>query len=215
MEDLFDVFIGLDPGVVGGISILEQYAKYSIIINRVPVKNIVVNNKKKKTYDLDEFYNILSKFSGKKVLFIQEKVASRPGEGSVSSFNFGKSCGSTLGMAIAFGFKVIEVSPSTWKKDFSQLNNANINGMKEETKILRALAKTLKDKDLKNENKKQIEKLNRQIKIEAKSQARSLASSLYPEFSDFFKQKNSDGMAESLLIAIYGRNNQNELVQKC
>lgn len=212
MKDLFDVFIGLDPGVVGGISII---CNDKVVIERLPVKSIVVNHKKKKTYDLDEFYNILSKFAGKKVLFIQEKVASRPGEGSVSSFNFGKSCGSTLGMAIAFGFKVVEISPATWKKCFSDLNNTDINNMKEETKKLRSISKTLKDKDLKNENNKRIKKLNRQIKIEAKNAARALVSLLHPEFSDYFKQKNSDGMAESLLIALYGRKNQNELVQKC
>ena len=62
------------------------------------------------------------------------------------------------------------------------------------------------------EYKKQIDKLGRQVKAEAKTLARHLASDFYPELSDNFVKKNSDGVAESLLIALYGRDNQVELV---
>jgi len=211
MVNKYDIVVGLDPGVTGGISII--YKDGQVKVYRIPVKSIVVNKKNKKIYDLIEIVNLLNPLTSENVLFVQEKVSSHPGEGSVSSFNFGKSSGITLGMATAFGFDVIEVSSVSWKKHFPLLKTTEIIDFKNELKDLRVVAKTLKDKGGKKENKKQIDKLNRQVKIVAKTAARELVSSLYPELKDNFKQKNSDGMAESLLIALYGKDNQNELVQ--
>jgi len=206
----FEVIIGVDPGVVGGISII--YKNGVIDINRIPVKKVVVNKKNKKTYDLVGISEIFEPFINKKVLFVQEKVSSHPGEGSVSAFNFGRSSGYTIGMAHALGFEVVEVTPQAWKKHFPELVTQEILVKKEEIKKLRVLSKTLKDKPSQKLNKKEIDKLNRQIKTLAKEEARSLASSLYPQSAGEFKQKNSDGIAESLLISLYGRDNQNELV---
>ena len=80
-------------------------------------------------------------------------------------------------------------------------------------KEIKVSYKLLKDNKVKKENKKVIEKLNREIKAEAKSAARDLAGKMYPDKAEQFKKKNSDGLAESLLIALYGRNHLNELVQ--
>lgn len=211
MANKFDIVVGLDPGVVGGISIVFKNGKVNI--HRIPVNAIVVNKKNKKTYDLEGIVGLLKPLCGKKVLFVQERVSSMPGEGSVSAFSFGRSAGSTVGIAKAFEFKVIEVGSMKWKKHFPKLINDEIRDLKQEAKDLRVVAKTLKDKGAKKENKKQIDKLNRQVKSIAKTLARELVSSLHPELVDDFKKKNSDGMAESLLIALYGRDKQNELVQ--
>jgi len=211
MANQYDTVIGLDPGVTGGITIVHKNGKVNI--HRIPVSTVTVNKKTKKKYDLKGIVSILKPFDGKKVLFVQERVSSMPGEGSVSAFSFGRSAGSTVGMAYALGFVVIEVGSAMWKKHFPALINDEIKNCKDEAKDLRAEAKTLKDKAAKKENKKQIDKLGRQVKTIAKTLARELVISLHPELKDDFKQKNSDGMAESLLIALYGRDNQNELVQ--
>ena len=93
-------------------------------------------------------------------------------------------------------------------------------------KRLKALQKTLKDKALKKANKKEIDKvkaevalnasgvtkINAKAKSEAKKASRALASELYPKLAHRFKRVKDDGLAESLLIALYGRKNQNELV---
>ena len=55
-------------------------------------------------------------------------------------------------------------------------------------------------------NKKEIDKLGRQFKSLAKTEARMLVSKLFPSISDRFIKKNTDGMAESILIALYGKN---------
>jgi predicted RNase H-like nuclease (RuvC/YqgF family) len=210
MANQYDMVVGLDPGVTGGITIVYKNGKVNI--HRIPVKKVVVNKKTKKKYDLKEVVAILKHLDGKGVLFVQERVSSMPGEGSTSSFNFGHSAGSTEGIAHALEFDVVVVGSTKWKKYFPALINDEIRDYKAQAKELRVIGKTLKDKAAKKENKKQIDKLGRQVKTVAKRLARELVISLHPELADDFKQKNSDGMAESLLIALYGRDNQNELV---
>jgi hypothetical protein len=211
MANKFDMVVGLDPGVTGGITIVYKNGKVNI--HRIPVEKVVVNKKTKKKYDLPGVVALMAPLYGNKVLFVQERVSSMPGEGSVSAFSFGRSAGSTVGIAYAFEFDVIEVGSTMWKKHFPELIDDEIRACKAEAKDLRAVAKTLKDKDAKKENKKQLDKLGRRVKTIAKRLARELVVSLHPELADDFKQKNSDGMAESLLIALYGRDKQNELVQ--
>jgi hypothetical protein len=208
---MYRIVISCDPGVSGGISILDGQKRPKVY--KMPVHNVVVNKKNKKEYDLGSIFEILSPYGEfQDVLFVQEKVSSMPGEGSVSSFGFGKSAGLTIGIAVGLGFKVVEVSPITWKKGFPELITDSIMEKKQEIKDLRLVDKTLKDKQLKKQNKKNIDRLNRQIKSEAKSAARELVSKKYLRLADQLKKKNTDGMAESLLIALYGREHQNELV---
>ncbi len=209
----YNVVISCDPGVTGGISIL--YGRRKPVVYKMPVLEVIVNKKKKKEYDLDGILEILDGYKTRagKVLFVQEKVRSMPGEGSVSSFGFGRSSGFTIGMAKGLMFDVVEVSAVVWKKDYPELVTDFIVEKKKEIKELRLESKTLKDKDKKKLNKKHIDKLNRQVKANAKTAARELVSIKYPKLANKFEKKNTDGMAESLLIALYGRKNQNELVQ--
>jgi hypothetical protein len=132
-------------------------------------------------------------------------------EGSVSSFSAGKGYGTLLGMAIALGFKVVEVRPLTWKQHFQILNTDSIISKKEEMSELRKRSKTLKEKTDKKANTKEIEKLSRQIKSEAKKAAIELVKNLYPDVNLCLKRTDSDGMAESVLIARYGLDSQNKL----
>jgi predicted RNase H-like nuclease (RuvC/YqgF family) len=210
MANKFDMVVGLDPGVTGGITVVYKNGKVNI--HRIPVETVVVNKKTKKKYDLKSVVDLLEPLRGKKVLFVQERVSSMPGEGSVSAFSFGMSAGSTVGIAYALGFEVVMAGSLKWKKHFPSLINDEIIDLKLQAKDLREEAKTLKDKAAKKANKRLIDKLGRQVKTVAKRLARELVISLHPELADNFKQKNSDGMAESLLIALYGRDNQNELV---
>lgn len=207
----FGTIIAVDPGKTGGITILQGRKQPKVY--KMPVKSVVINKKKKNVYDVEEIVVMLSPYKNENVLFVQEKVGVKPGEGSVSAFTFGKSSGLTLGIAAALGFDVVEVSSMSWKKMFPELVNDLILEKKAEAKELRANNKTLKDIAIKKQNKKQIGKLNRQIKAEAKKLARELASKKYPKLADKFKKVNTDGMAESLLIVLYGKENQNDLVQ--
>lgn len=206
----YKIIIAVDPGITGGIAIIEGKKKPTI--HKIPVLQIVVNKKKKKIYDLEIISEILESYSGKDVLFVQELVSAMPNQGVTSSFNFGWSAGATLGIAAGKGFDRYEVRPQAWKKHFPELNTQTIQNLKEEAKKLRIEAKTIKDKDLKKANKKELERINRQVKTEAKNASRELASKKYPKLADLFVKKNSDGLAEALLIAIFGKNTQDELV---
>jgi len=104
------------------------------------------------------------------------------------------------------------VTPQRWKKEFPELTTSVMVAKKAEAKELRAYGKTLKEKAPKEQNKKDVDKLNRQVKAEAKTAARELVSGKYPKLSDMLKKKNADGVAESLLIALFARNKQDELV---
>lgn len=208
--DQYNVIIASDPGLTGGISIIE--GKKTPVVHKFPVEQIVVNNKKKKIYDLDGISAILEPYRGKNVLFVQEKVSALPNQGVTSSFNFGFSAGSTLGLAAGKGFDRYEVRPQVWKKHFPELNTQTIIDLKERAKIVRAENKTIKDKDLKKANKKELDRISRQVKTEAKDASRQLASEKYPELAHLFEKKNSDGLAESVLIAIFGRDTQDGLV---
>ncbi len=206
----FTYVVGIDPGVAGGLTILKGDGK--IDVYKMPVERVIVNKKEKKIYDCKKIVEILKFLSHEKVLFVQEKVGVMPGEGAVSSFSFGRSSGLTIGIAYAMGFDVVEVSPVVWKKYYPELITEGISEKKEQIKCLKDESKRIKDKEDKKRNKKDIEKINRQIKSDAKDASRFLAVKLYPEISDFVQKKNCDGVAESALIAKYGKDNQNELV---
>jgi crossover junction endodeoxyribonuclease RuvC len=206
----YNIIIAVDPGLTGGISILD--GKSLPTIHKMPVSEIITNKKKKKIYDLDAIAEILSPYKGKDVLFVQELVSAMPNQGVTSSFNFGFSSGATLGVAAGLGFDRYEVRPAIWKKHFKELTTQTIIDLKEKAKEIRSLSKTIKDKEQKKENKKELEKINRQVKTEAKDASRELVSKKYPKLSHLFKKKNTDGLAESLLIGIFGMETQDELI---
>ena len=204
MVNQYNIIIGIDPGLTGGISVLD--GDEEPMVYKMPVKPIIVNKKKKNAYDMIEIIKLFSLYKNKKVLFFIEKQGVRQGEGSVSAMTIGKNYGQLLGAGYALDFDVIEVTPQSWKKHFSELTTDEMKDIKVEMKGLRLDGKKIEDKEVKKENKKQIDKLGRQFKSLAKTEARKLVSSLYPSISDKFVKKNTDGMAESILIALYGKN---------
>ena len=209
----YSVTISIDPGIQGGICIIKDNDTPKLY--RIPVISIKVNKKDKKVYDMVGILSIIEPYVNDKVIFVQEAVGVHLGEGSVSSFTFGKSSGLTLGLAWGKGFEVIEVSPQTWKKAFPELITPTIVKLKSEKKkineeIKKLSSKTLKEKELKKQNNKQIkllkkdiEKINRQIKTEAKSQARRIISDRYPILAESVKLVRDDGKAEAALIALW------------
>jgi hypothetical protein len=223
------VYIGIDPGFSGGITIIDGK---KVIVHDIPTYKTITSTKKtKQHYDLDEIIDIFEQYLDRDVECALESVSVMPGEGSVSSFNFGKGIGQ-LEMGIVFaGFHFNSVTPQKWKKNFPNLITPDILALKDEQKEIRKknkelslkekdtkeTNKKLKDKDKKSQNKKiiaalkkeqkdnknKIAKLGRQVKSIAKNNARKEAALLCPKLSDSFSRKKDDGRAESLLIAFY------------
>lgn len=208
---------GIDPGYTGGLSIFLENSLDNPFIYKMPVIKTVkkVNGKKKtkQSYDLLEIRRIFKKNLNKNTIFAIEKVSSMPMEGSVSSFNFGFGCGSLEGLIIGlFDKKPLLITPQKWKKNFPELITDEMVDIKSQMKDLRIVGKTLKDNAAKKENKKYIDKLGRQFKSMSKTEARMLVSRLYPGLSDRLIKKNTDGLAESLLLAVYVIDNYSMLV---
>ena len=78
MSDKFDVIIGVDVGLMGGISILIE--DDVPIVCKMPLQKIVVNKKQKNTYDMISIVNIFKEYKNKKGLFVIEKQGVRMGK---------------------------------------------------------------------------------------------------------------------------------------
>ena len=105
--------MGLDPGMSGGISIIEtKKDKLPQII--YCLKMPVVNMFGKKIVDTKLLYESISAF--KIDISIIEKVHAMPRQGVTSSFQFGRSFGSLETLAYLLSQRVDYVAPAVWKK---------------------------------------------------------------------------------------------------
>jgi crossover junction endodeoxyribonuclease RuvC len=96
------IWIGIDPGQKGG---------YAAILD-----DIVTT----KPWDDDGFVEDMRLLlKGSRCVAAVEKVGARPGQGTVSMFNFGKSAGYIEGVLSALGIPYQLVPPNKWKKEFS------------------------------------------------------------------------------------------------
>lgn len=205
----YKYIIGCDPGLKGGLSILDN-TKKEIVVKRIPTKKVVVNKKDKEEYDLKEIVDLLKPYSSEKTFFLLERVSVRPLEGSVSSFGFGRSSGQLEGIAVALGFDLEKVSPVSWKNHFKDLHSKEFLKIKEEIDKLKESNKKKEDKSIKNE----IKKLMNKLKTQTKDDARSLCVRKHPTLEKEFELKRDDGKAESLLIALYAFDNFLKKVDK-
>jgi len=219
--------IGFDPGNTGGISVIDK----EVLVYKMPILQIKKGKKTKNIYDVVEIIKIVKKHYTPDTHFAIELVSTRPGEGGVSAFNFGKGFGSLIGIcAFASGQAPFLVSPLSWKKHFPDLITDEILKIKEERKLykeqndIKALTekhKKTKDKKQKKlykeeiaQYKKDIARFAALIKREAKKQSRVICRAMYPHLTDEFKLVKDDGKSDALLIGLYVRDNLNELVSK-
>lgn len=209
----YDYIIGVDPGLSGGITILNG-KKDEMEVYPMPIRTEIKGTKKKpkKVNSIDQkgIIDILSKVKGKKVLFIIERVTSRGGEAPNRAFNFGYGWGYIQGVAWTLGFDVDIVTPQKWKKSIPELETAEISKIRDDISFLKDDLKDLQarkmPKDKIKEKKKEISQKDSKLKRLAKSAAREVASKKYPKQKDNFRLVKHDGLAESLLIALYGKN---------
>ena len=97
--------IGIDPGLSGGIAILEDLKIFDVFdmpIMSEGKKNIVSGN----------------------TFVIVEQVSAMPGQGVTSMFNFGQTFGSIKGICAALNLPIFYVRPAKWKKHFELINSS-------------------------------------------------------------------------------------------
>ena len=111
------IIFGIDPGVSGAISVLENKK----IIEIFDMPTMIDGKKNKRQINGSEVTNIIKKRlnDGKEVIVVVEHVNAMPGQGVTSMFNFGQSFGVIKGICSALSLPIYFVRPTKWKKHFN------------------------------------------------------------------------------------------------
>ena len=102
------IWIGIDPGQKGGYTVIAKSETGQAVF----------------AYPWDDSFFAMEMASLMQmkehgIVAAVEKVGARPGQGTVSMFNFGKSAGYIEGVLSALGIPYQLVPPNKWKKEFS------------------------------------------------------------------------------------------------
>ena len=127
------IIIGIDPGISGAISILENKK----ILEVYDTPTMIDGKKNKKQINGAQVTNIIKERlkDGKEVIVVVEHVNAMPGQGVTSMFDFGQSFGVIKGICAALGLPIYFVRPSKWKKHFNLIKT---NKDASRTKVIEA-----------------------------------------------------------------------------
>ena len=114
--------IGIDPGLSGGIAILDDSKIFDIF--DMPIMS--EGKKNKNQINSAQLVNIIKRhiLPNKETFVIVEQVSAMPGQGVTSMFNFGQTFGSIKGICAALGLPIFYVRPAKWKKHFELINSS-------------------------------------------------------------------------------------------
>ena len=115
------IIFGIDPGVSGAISILENKK----VIEVFDMPTMIDGKKNKKQVNGAEITNIINNemINDSDIKVIIEQVSAMPGQGVTSMFNFGQSFGVLKGICAALKIPIYFVRPVKWKKHFNLINS--------------------------------------------------------------------------------------------
>ena len=127
------IIIGIDPGISGAISILENKK----ILEVYDTPTMIDGKKNKKQINSAQVTNIIKERlkDDKEVIVVVEHVNAMPGQGVTSMFNFGQSFGVIKGICAALGLPIYFVRPTKWKKHFNLIKT---NKDASRTKVIEA-----------------------------------------------------------------------------
>lgn len=113
------IVIGIDPGGSGAVAAVSS-AKGLIEIWDMPVAKVSVSRPNQLRVSgavLQEIFFCINDMSQEQnpVVYMEE-VGAMPGQGVVSTFNFGINAGIVIGVISALGFPLIFTRPPAWKK---------------------------------------------------------------------------------------------------
>ena len=114
--------IGIDPGLSGGIAILDDLKIFDIY--DMPIMS--EGKKNKNQLNSAQLVNIIRKnlIPNGDTFLIVEQVSAMPGQGVTSMFNFGQTFGSIKGICAALNLPIFFVRPAKWKKHFDLINSS-------------------------------------------------------------------------------------------
>jgi len=116
------IIFGIDPGVSGAISILENKK----VIEIFDMPTMIDGKKNKRQVNGSQVTNIIKERlnDGKEIIVVVEQVNAMPGQGVTSMFNFGQSFGVIKGICSALSLPIYFVRPAKWKKHFELINSS-------------------------------------------------------------------------------------------
>jgi len=111
------IIFGIDPGVSGAISVLENKK----VIEVFDMPTMIDGKKSKRQVNGAQVTNIIKEKldKNKEIIVVVEHVNAMPGQGVTSMFNFGQSFGVIKGISSALSLPIYFVRPTKWKKHFN------------------------------------------------------------------------------------------------
>ena len=174
----FDVVVGIDIGITGGISFFDIISGEVLGLYNMPTVEIEVSKKKKKFIDIQRLRHILEipKVHGESALIVLESVHAFPGQGVVAMATLMEQKGIIRGLCSGLGYDEFLVEPKMWQKYYDMIPPKDLKGTSaSKTKTLRK--QWLKDTSLEK------------------------ARSLFPEWAETkLASKTAHGLSDSLLI---------------
>lgn len=101
--------LGIDPGLSGALALLDVDGSLEVV--DMPTLQL-----KKRVIDEYALARIIDDWAGRVREVWLEQVATRPGEGAVGAFTFGRGYGLLRGICAANFLTIIDVTPQTWKR---------------------------------------------------------------------------------------------------
>jgi crossover junction endodeoxyribonuclease RuvC len=107
------VVAGADPGVSGGIAFLDERGRV-LFVDDLPVHLLVHGKQRRAELDLATLGQLLLRYPVGHVYI--ERVAARPGQGTVSMFRFGFTYGAITGLVAGLSLPYSLVAAQTWQR---------------------------------------------------------------------------------------------------
>lgn len=121
MKITYDIVVGIDIGLTGGIAFFdggsgEQLSLYPMPVIPVPDSKGKMKNK----IDLEKLLHLLEipKVHNDKTIVVFENVSAFPGQGVVAVGTLLEQKGILRGMSHALGYDELPISPKTWQGHF-------------------------------------------------------------------------------------------------
>ena len=112
--------IGIDPGLSGGIAVLEN----NKVIDMFDMPVMSEGKKNKRQLNSAQLVKLIKENIkiDDEIAVVVEQVNAMPGQGVTSMFNFGQTFGAIKGVCAALELPIFFVRPSKWKKHFELIN---------------------------------------------------------------------------------------------
>jgi crossover junction endodeoxyribonuclease RuvC len=108
------MILGLDPGTSGAIAALDSGKV--VLLEDLPVHTVAAKGRGDRAeLDVHTLYALIAGLGPIEHAFV-ERVAARPGNGSVSMFRFGQACGAIYATLAVMGIPITLVQPKAWQR---------------------------------------------------------------------------------------------------